>query len=196
MAAAVTIAAIALGSAADALEYDRSAVASGEWWRPFTGQFVHWTPRMAWIDLGAFLTLAAALEWRSRTLAVATLVAAALVIGAGIHFLLAELARYRGSSGLACAFFVAVAADLAFARGTNGTRGLRWLAIAALLAFAAKSTWELATPSSSFVGNLPSGVTVSPAVHLLGGLAGFAVVAIAAIRAKRMAPRSEATARS
>ena len=181
MAAAVTIAAIALGTAADALEYDRSAVVAGEWWRPFAGQLVHWTPRMAWIDLGAFLVLAAVLEWRSRTLAVATLVAAALVIGAGIHFLLADLARYRGSSGLACAFFVALAAELAFARGPSG---LRWLAILGLVSFAAKTIFELANSSSSFVGHLPVGVTVSPLVHLLGGVAGLAVVTGMAMRTR------------
>ena len=54
-----------------ALEFARAPIGNGEIWRLVSGQLVHWTPRMALLDLGAVLILGVWVERRSRILAVA-----------------------------------------------------------------------------------------------------------------------------
>ncbi len=151
------------------LEYLRAAVAQGEIWRPMTGQFVHWTPRMTVMDLGAMLILGTCLEVRSRRLALATLTGSILVIGLGIHLLLPEIGTYRGASGVDSALYVAVALETL---RWSGRTAARWVVAAALLLFLLKVTWEAATGEALAAGPLPQGVSVAPSVHLIGAAVG------------------------
>jgi rhomboid family GlyGly-CTERM serine protease len=153
-----------------ALEYDRAAVDSGGLWRILTGQFVHWTPRMALADLGVLLLAGAWVEIRSRRLALAALVSSTLFVGAGLDFLIPDLAYYRGSSGVASALFVVVALDLA---SSSPRRWARPLAAVTLSLFALKLLWEHWTGFAIAAGSLLPGVIVVPQVHLLGGVAGL-----------------------
>lgn len=184
----------ALLSALDALparlEYDRDLVRAGEAWRPLTAQLVHWTPRMAFADLGALALLGGWLEMRGRRrlgLVVGLLLAAAAT-ALGVHFVLTDLVTYRGSSGLAAALFVLVAVELA---AGPGPAPRRLLAAAALALFAGKVLYETATGRAAAAGALPAGVAVEPLVHLLGGAAGILAALVA-----RYLPQTSSSRRS
>src|SRR5262245_50463251 len=98
----VAICAAAFLQPAETLQYDRARVEAGEVWRLLTGQMVHWTARMAALDLGMVLGLGAWLEARGERRSAGL----ALLLGAGltalaVHVLSPRLLFYRGSSGLA-----------------------------------------------------------------------------------------------
>jgi rhomboid family GlyGly-CTERM serine protease len=158
--------------AADALQYDRGAVGNLQLWRPLTGQLVHWTPRMTLVDLGAILILGIWLEMRSRRLLVASTLGAACLVAAGLHFFLMDLSVYRGSSGLASALFLSAALLLLSDRRL--AMWWRGLALVALLLFLSKIMFEIVSGAPLAAGHFPTGVRVTPAVHLLGAAAGAA----------------------
>jgi len=145
------------------LQYERS----GEAWRLLTGQLVHWTPRMAFFDLGMLLGLGAWLEIRGdRRLAAISLALGAVLTAVAVH--LSDLSLYRGSSGVASTLFVLAAFRIA----ESPDRWTRILAVAAVALFLAKAAFESLAGQTLFAGDLPKGVRVVPLVHLLGGLAG------------------------
>lgn len=160
------VALCAAASLADgaALQYERG----GEAWRLLTGQMVHWTPRMAMLDLGMLLGLGAWLEIRGdRRLAAASLALGAVLTAVAVH-LSPGLLFYRGSSGMASALFVLAA----FRVADSSDRWTRALAVAAVALFLAKAAFESLGGQALFSGELPEGVRVVPLVHLLGGLGG------------------------
>ncbi len=165
------VAAIALAQcpSVDLLEYDRAAVAAGEVWRPFTGQLVHWSLRMALCDVGVSAAACAALELRSRRAAGSALVLALAAVAAAVHWAPPRFESFRGSSGLAAGLFSALLV-LLFATGRTAQRGL---AAALCVLFALKLVFE-ASGSPLFAGPLPTGVAVAPAAHAAGALAGLA----------------------
>ena len=168
---------------AESLQYDREAVAGGQSWRWITGQLVHWTARMALIDLGMLTALGLWLERRSRALLAGTLLAAALAVAAGLQLFAGEVAVYRGSSGLATAAFAVVALLLL----GDGSRRPAWRALgaAALLLLLAKTVWEILGGPALAAGRLPEHVSVTPAVHVMGAAAGLIAFAVWSILAGR-----------
>jgi hypothetical protein len=167
----MTLALVALCSVADgtAFQYERS----GEAWRLLTGQMVHWTPRMAFFDLGMLLGLGAWLEIRGdRRLAAVSLGLGAVLTALAVH-LSPDLSIYRGSSGMASALFVLAAFRIA----DSPDPWTRALSLAAVALFLAKAAFESLAGQTLFAGPLPEGVRVVPLVHLLGGLAGAVVMA-------------------
>jgi rhomboid family GlyGly-CTERM serine protease len=154
---------------AETLQFDRARVEAGEVWRLLAGQMVHWTPRMAFLDLGMLLGLGAWLEARGdrRTMTLALALGGCLTALAVAAFS-PGLSVYRGSSGLASALFVLAA--LRIAEESERSRALAW---AAILLFLAKAAVEAATGRAFFAGPLPDGVAVVPLVHLFGGAAGL-----------------------
>jgi rhomboid family GlyGly-CTERM serine protease len=167
VAAGATIAMIPAGAAA--FEYDRAAVAAGACWRPITAQLVHWGARMAATDLGAVLVLGSVLERRSRRAAVLAMACGLALAAAGLHWLHPPVTRYRGSSTVASALYVALALDLGRGARSAAVRGGALLAVAALLV---KAGFEAATGRALFAGPMPPGVEVLSRAHLLGGLGG------------------------
>jgi len=161
---------------AGSLQYDREAVATGQSWRWISGQLVHWTARMALVDLGMLTALGFWLERRSRPLLAATLVAAAGLVAGGLQLLAGDVEVYRGSSGLATALFAVVALDLLCDRSRGWIR--RSLGGVALLLLAAKTVWEATGGTALAAGPLPESVSVTPVVHLMGGVAGLVTFAI------------------
>lgn len=154
-----------------ALQYERG----GEAWRLLTGQMVHWTPRMAFFDLGMLLGLGAWLEIRGdRRLAAASLALGAVLTAVAVH-LSPDLSIYRGSSGMASALFVLAAFRIADAPESFLKPGTRALAVAAVALFLSKAAFESLAGETLFAGELPEGVRVVPLVHLLGGLAGLRI---------------------
>lgn len=181
----VTLVALCSVLNGDALQYERS----GEAWRLLTGQMVHWTPRMAFFDLGMLLGLGAWLEIRGdRRLAAATLALGAALTALAVH-LSPDLSIYRGSSGMASALFVLAAFRIA----DSPDRWTRTLAVAAVALFLSKAAFESLAGETLFAGELPEGVRVVPLVHLLGGLAG--AIAVPSGRGASWRPRAGSAAR-
>jgi rhomboid family GlyGly-CTERM serine protease len=173
MVAGAGLAAALIPGASEFLQYDRTAVESGAYWRLLSGQLVHWTARMTVVDLLVLLIAGAWLESRSRRVAVWTFVATGVLVGLTIHAWTPGLSHYRGSSGIASGLFVAAAVGLL---ANPRPRWIRSVALAALLLLAAKIAWEMAAGGALVAGELPPGVTVVPAVHLAGALAGVLCV--------------------
>lgn len=152
------------------LQYERYRVAEGEAWRLLTGQWVHWTPRMAFFDLGMLLGLGAWLEIRGdRRLAAVALVLGAVLTAVAVH-LSPDLLVYRGSSGAASALFILAALRVA----DSPDPWTRTLAMSAVALFLGKAAFESLTGQTLFAGELPQGILVVPLVHLLGGCGGLA----------------------
>ena len=160
--------------AGELLQYERTAVDSGAYWRLLSGQFVHWTPRMATIDLLVLLITGSWLETISRRLVLWTVGSAALLVGVTVHAW-TDLSTYRGISGIASGLYVAVALVVAADRSP---RWLRLVALSGLIGFVAKTVYEVATGVTLFSGRLPDGVSVAPAAHLAGALAGILCVTV------------------
>lgn len=142
----------------EAMEFNRQAVADGQLWRLWTGQFCHWSllhlagnlAAMAaiWVIVGRPLI---------RWLAVMPIVAPLLSL-----FLLAfapALERYRGLSGLVALLVVGAAVEGGFVG--------RLLAAAYL----AKLGFDALTSASSLL--LPDGITLAWSAHLGGLLLGL-----------------------
>lgn len=99
----VEIAAIVIqvdGHWRSALIYDRGAIASGEWWRIWTCNLVHfgWPHFVA--DAGLFIILGRLLEWRHPWLSRFALVAMPAVIGAALYWFDPTMTRYAGFSAV------------------------------------------------------------------------------------------------
>ncbi|MGH9329479.1 MAG: rhombosortase [Vicinamibacterales bacterium] len=150
-----------------ALEYHRERVAAGEFWRLVTGQLVHWSTTMLVADIGVLLLAGVLVARRSRQLLILCLVVSAAAVGAGVHFLAPQLARYRGASGIASALVVTYALDLARTPGPS-----RRAAGVGLVLFGVKLAYELATGTSMLSGTCPPGVAVAPVAHLIGAASG------------------------
>src|SRR4051812_18393576 len=94
-----------LPGAADCLQFDRSAIAAGQWWRLFTGHLTHWgSEHLAW-DLLVFFALGVICETTDRRRFVTVLGAPSLVIALSVWALLPHAQTYRGLSGLDTALF-------------------------------------------------------------------------------------------
>lgn len=168
---AASAAAGAIPGLADALEYDRAAIARGQIWRAATGQIVHWSVGMTALDLGVVAIAGACLELRSRRVACLALALAIALVGIAVHAGVSSLERYRGSSGVGSALLAALLIDLL---RRERSRRVRLLALAAGIACVAKLGWEFAAGSALPFGHLPPGIMVVPEAHLAGALAGVA----------------------
>src|SRR4051812_47610569 len=68
----------------EALQFDRTSVAGGQWWRIVTGHFAHWSnEHLAW-DLLVFFGLGCLCERPDRQRFLASLIAAILLIPLGL----------------------------------------------------------------------------------------------------------------
>jgi len=163
-------------------------VAGGQSWRLLTGQLVHWTARMTLVDLAMLTLFGIWVERRSRPLLAGTVVTAVVLVAAGLHRFAAEIAFYRGSSGLASALFVVAALILL------GDSSLRWVwrsvGAVALLLLSAKTIWEIREGTALAAGPLPERVSVTPVAHFAGAVAGLAAFAVWRLVGRRPAPPS------
>lgn len=146
------------------LRYERATIASGEWWRLFSGNIVHLGWSHLLINL-AGLALIWALFCRHYTtlswLAIA--LASGVGVTSGLWLFSPELNWYVGLSGLLHGLFVAGAVAVI-------RRGEQW-GYLMLLGIATKLAYE------SLVGSLPGSTTITggPVVeesHLYGAIAG------------------------
>lgn len=151
------------------LEFNRSNIQAGEYWRLLTSNLVHFGRYHLLMNLAAFIliswTLLRELAWKSY---IALLLLAALTINLGILWFTPELEIYRGFSGILHGLLVAGLL-------LNSFRN-RWLSYICVLLVFAKIIHE---HSASFEANkLQSLLPVKVAVdsHLYGAITGLVFI--------------------
>jgi rhomboid family GlyGly-CTERM serine protease len=156
------------------LEYERTAIAAGEWWRVFMCHWTHFSADHLMWDVGAFALLGAICERRSRVALVRCVVVSAVSISAAVWVFLPHLQSYRGLSGIDSALFVLLAVDLLRCHARKG--GRRGVAVgvgAVLVLFAGKIVVELMSGRTLFVDSTAAGMVPVPLAHLAGAGAGL-----------------------
>ena len=166
------------------LEFDRVAVATGQWWRLLSGHLTHWNGEHVLWNVGVFLALGALCERIDRRRFAACLLGSALVIPAVVWIASPEILVYRGLSGIDSALFILVAVTVL--RTQWASRDWLWVLLAAglLIAFVVKTGYEQATGGTLFVNSAAAGFIVIPAAHT----AGAAVGAIVGLAGRRVLP--------
>jgi rhomboid family GlyGly-CTERM serine protease len=148
----------------------RDGMAFGEFWRLFTGHFVHFTRSHLVTNLAAFGILLILMQrvtvWKTVWLGLVT----PLLLGATLYFTRPELAAYGGLSGWVSALFITVAADRALDRTWFGH-----LFRVSIVLFIAKLVIEFSL-GRSLTTHLGHGVLVEPAAHAIG--AGVAILGL------------------
>lgn len=170
--AALALGVHALPGASEALQFDRTAIAGGEWWRWLTAHLTHFDANhLAW-DVGVLLALGWTCERDSRAQCGAAIALAAIAITPAVFLWQPQFETYRGLSGIDSALFGLLAASLMRRQG----RAPRLVGGLALLGIVTKCGIELATGVTVFAqGDAYAPV---PLAHLVGTLAG----AISAVR--------------
>jgi rhomboid family GlyGly-CTERM serine protease len=162
----VTIALALSPTLPTALEFDRTAIRSGEIWRLLTGHLVHFDRSHLLWDLAGFALLVPWLRsWTWRQWAV-LLGGAALFIAGGVLLLQPHFQTYRGLSGIDSALFGAALVELARKAQRAGDRPLRLVIAIAAVCFVAKCVRELVAHAPVFDHT----ATYTPAAlaHLVG----------------------------
>lgn len=146
------------------LQFDRSAIRQGEWWRLLSGQLIHYGPYHTLMNVTALAVINTAL-WRPLTLLswCATLLTSLLLVAAGLWYLSPDLMFYAGFSGALHGLLVA--GLLASWRQTPVINLL------ALLMVAVKVSYEQTHWFNSEHALLP--VPVASEAHLWGAVAGL-----------------------
>lgn len=171
----LTIACVAIAllpGASERLQFERSAVAAGEYWRLMTGHFTHWSAEhLAW-DLLVFVVLGSIGEALDRRRFLTVLGAASLVIAAGLWIALPGVPTYRGLSGLDTALFTALAAGTL--RSVSREAGSLWSLVVVTLCILlfAKMIFEMLADRAVFVDAAAAGFRPLPLAHVLGVAAG------------------------
>ena len=179
---AITLLVAGIPGASNGLQYDRSLIGQGQWWRLVTSHWVHWTPDHLTWDLLAFAALTAAAIRLSRGRALATVALASCLIPVCIWVFNPELVRYRGLSGLASALYVLVVLEVwgRIPRGESRGKGVvAWLL---LVGFAAKVVYELVSGNTLFVESMGEGIRAVPLAHGVGGAIGAVVFGVATVK--------------
>jgi rhomboid family GlyGly-CTERM serine protease len=171
--AAFSVVVFLVPGAGNAMQFDREAIAAGEWYRLLTGHWAHWTlDHLAWDSL-VFAALGWAVARLSPARACIAVVLAVAAIPAAVWVLLPEMSRYRGLSGLDSALFAVLAGSLLRHGRLWRREGFSILAAAMLVAFAGKVAFEVAGGKTLFVA--PSDMMDPvPLAHAVGGLIGLA----------------------
>ncbi len=137
-----------------------------EWWRFWTGLFVHASGWHLLFDAGAAAVLLACIRPRL------TLLLLPPAVGAGALLLRPELSSYCGLSGVLHGLAVIAAIDLA--RSNKGWR--RSLVLAVCVSVFAKAILETLIGAPLFTQGFDMGGAVVCEAHLVGAVTGLAIV--------------------
>jgi rhomboid family GlyGly-CTERM serine protease len=157
------------------LQYDRSAIAAGEWWRLLTGQLTHWSGDHLFWDLSVFGLLGGWCEKTQGRRFFLCLAGSTLAILLLLWFGKPEIALYRGLSGIDSALFL-LAAATALREDLERRRWPVFLTTSAVLAgFCAKTVFEAVTGRTVFVDSARGGFQPVVLVHAVGAAAALVV---------------------
>lgn len=161
-----------LPSAAELLQFDRSAIAGGEFWRLATCHVTHWNLEHFQWDWLIFLVLAAVCELRDRGRMLGCVVGAAVAVTTVVWVWFPELGTYRGLSGIDTALFTMLAIDVVRDAMRDQNRLLQIAASGLLLGFAAKTAYEAITGQTYFVDQEAAGFVPLVWDHVAAGAVG------------------------
>lgn len=149
-----------------------AAVAAGEWWRIYTGQFSHFGQGHLWPNLACVALWGALLEMQDRGLLALDLGIGMAVLGILLCLICPELAEYRGLSGVAALLLTQLLLlALTHPRGAWWVKGL--VAVGALLTLVvAISATSRGAP---LIAQLSPGIVVVHSAHWVGALVGVAL---------------------
>jgi rhomboid family GlyGly-CTERM serine protease len=168
----MTVGVHVLPGATSGLQFDREALAAGQWWRLVTAHLTHFDANhLAW-DVGMLVALGAVCEAISRRGVMIALGLASVAITAAVWAWQPHFETYRGLSGLDCALFGLFATWLI----RQPSRQSAWLGIIALLGVGAKSAFEINTGTPMFASG--SGYSPVPLAHLVGAISGIAAATL------------------
>jgi len=161
---------------AEAVQYDTLAILHGEFWRIWTGHFVHWsTDHLLW-DLLVFVCLGTLCERRSRSAFLGCVLLGAPLISASVAWFHPELQTYRGLSGIDSALFSLWLCQTAWqAAAQRQTARLAALLLGGA-GFVGKTVYEMATDLTLFVDSSSAGMQPLVIVHLVGAVVGCTAV--------------------
>ncbi|MCZ6674590.1 MAG: rhombosortase [Verrucomicrobia bacterium] len=156
-------------------QFDRDEVLKGEYWRLFTGHFVHWNMDHLFWDLSVFLICGGLLEWFRRPFMVGISILGAVIVSLGLLFLQPEMIYYRGLSaidmGLVAAFCL-IAISYCRLRNRKVMERLWCLCLGACLV---KPVLEAFLGTTFFVSEFGWGIQASPLSHVFGILTGLII---------------------
>lgn len=161
-----------LPSAAELLQFDRSAIAGGEFWRLATCHVTHWNLEHFQWDWLIFLVLAAVCELRDRGRMLGCVVGAAIAVTTVVWVWFPELGTYRGLSGIDTALFTMLAIDVVRDAMRDQNRLPQIAASGLLLGFAAKTAYEAITGQTYFVDQEAAGFVPLVWDHVAAGAVG------------------------
>jgi len=147
------------------LVYDRPAILSGEFWRLFTGHWVHFSTRHLIYDTGAFAIAGWMIESRGHKNFGWLCLVSPLLIGISLLLFTPNLARFGGLSGMATA-----AVTYSALAGLDGERRWRRIGMIVLCLTAGKIIFEFACGGFVFVHFGDTQINSVPLNHLMGAL--------------------------
>ncbi len=160
-------------------QYEREALASGEFWRLITAHLVHLGWGHLWLNVTALVMMAAlfdtvmtAADW------VLASVLCALTIDIGLYVLQPEIAWYVGLSGMLHGLIIVGAVAL--------IRSVAPLGYALLLAVVGKIVWEQVVGPMPFSESTSGGPVLVDA-HLYGAVGGLLSQLIRMVQRRRAA---------
>ena len=166
----LALAAAASPRAGEALVYDRLLVMDGEWWRLFTGHWMHFSPSHLFWNLVVLVPAGVWVERLAPTRTRVLFLVAPVVIGLTLFAADLSLMRFAGLSGVAAA----VIALLALTQLSAGRTDL-WFWRGVLALIAVKIGVELALGRPSFAQFTDASVRPVPLAHLAGVICAGAV---------------------
>ena len=152
-------------------EYNRAAIAGGQWYRLITGHLTHFgVSHLVW-DVAVLLGLGVVCGLREPRKTCWAIAASMLLIPLTLLWLQPDLMIYRGLSGIDSALFGLLLVLLA----KQQKKGFAGVLLLALAAFIAKLGYEIATGHALFVDSQAAGFSPVPLAHLVGLLCGVGV---------------------
>ena len=141
--------------------YERSAIAHGEYWRLWTGNWVHTNYAHLWLNLAGFLLLGVMqprLMWHRRLSLVIFLLG--WCVGIGLWFFSPDVQWYVGFSGVLYGLYWLAGMDL-------WREGARWSAVVVLVGICGKTGWDMWHTTPSFSATLIQAPIIY-AAHIYG----------------------------
>jgi rhomboid family GlyGly-CTERM serine protease len=150
-------------SARNLMEFDRTLIQQGQYWRLVTGQLVHFD----WAHLLSDAGTCGVLYWVGRRRwgnAGLTTVLSAVACGMAVYFAAPQVGIYRGLSGIGYGTLAWTLVRLA--RDTRSWRSAGWIGLLALMV--CKVLWDLTAREPLLPSFLPPGVAIISVAHLAG----------------------------